>query len=256
MVALSESQHAFASHVRDPERVPGPRDIEPRRMKIYQDLVYNNLESFVRNGFPVLHSLIDPKDWGHLVRTFLIEHRAQTPYFLEISQEFLQFLQLRAADFAFLPPFTLELAHYEWMELAMDVAPEELPEDGIEIEGDLLSSRPIVNPLAWVLAYHYPVHRIRRDFRPEVAEGQPIYLVVYRNREDKVRFLELNTVTARLLELLRERPQATGRDVLQQIAVEMPELEASIVMDNGAETLTRLRSLDILLGTETLSPTS
>ncbi|MEZ5567963.1 MAG: putative DNA-binding domain-containing protein [Halioglobus sp.] len=90
--ALRSSQLHMARYLRDPKREEPPAGVEPRRLKIYEDLVYNNIESFISSGFPVLHSLYEPADWEALVRGFMQRHRSHSPYFLEISQEFLQFL--------------------------------------------------------------------------------------------------------------------------------------------------------------------
>ena len=117
----------MARYLRDPAHNPPPEGVESRRLKIYEDLVYNNIEGFISSGFPVLRSLYEDEDWHSMVRCFIDQHQCHSPYFLEISQEFVQFLmqdyQLRAAD----PVFMAELAHYEWVELALDIAQEELP---------------------------------------------------------------------------------------------------------------------------------
>ncbi|MEJ2257816.1 MAG: DNA-binding domain-containing protein, partial [Woeseiaceae bacterium] len=45
-------QYAFAAHIRDPENVPAPDDIEARRMAVYRDLFFNNLFSLLGTFFP------------------------------------------------------------------------------------------------------------------------------------------------------------------------------------------------------------
>ena len=86
-----------------------------------------SVEGFISGGFPVLRSLYEDDGWHELVRSFIGRHRCHSPYFLEISREFLEYLaqehRLRACD----PPFIAELAHYEWVELALDVSVEILP---------------------------------------------------------------------------------------------------------------------------------
>ena len=120
--ALRDSQMLMARYLRDPQGQPAPEGVEERRLKIYRDLVYNNVEGFISGGFPVLRSLYRDEDWHQLVREFIDQHRCHTPYFLEISQEFLKFLMQRDESGPNDPPFLLELAHYEWVELALDVA--------------------------------------------------------------------------------------------------------------------------------------
>ena len=241
---LGESQRAMARHLRDPEHVPGPQGVEPRRLKIYQDLVYRNIEGFISNGFPVLRSLYEEQDWHSLVRAFIEGHRCQSPFFLEISQEFLQFLmqefQPRECD----PPFLTELAHYEWVELALDVACEILPEQ-TEPVGDVMSAVLSLSPLAWSLGYRFPVHRIGPGFRPaEPAEA--CYLVVYRDRVDSVHFMELNAATARLLELFRDNREVTAGALLEQLAGELGLAEPT-VLEFGARQVEKLFEQSILV---------
>ncbi len=49
-----QQQYDFAAHIRNPEQNPAPAGIEDRRMGIYRELFYNNVEGFLSNGFPVL----------------------------------------------------------------------------------------------------------------------------------------------------------------------------------------------------------
>lgn len=181
-------------------------------MQVYRELIFNNIAQFVRTGFPVLCGLLGAARVDRLVRDFIARHRAETPYFLEISREFLAYLQQEYEPEAGDPDYLIELAHYEWVELALDVAATELPGAGIDPAGDLLRGRPVLSPLAWSLCYTYPVHRLSPEFQPATPPPQPTYLVVYRNRADQVRFLEINAVTARLLQLLMpgSGPEMTG----------------------------------------------
>lgn len=222
---LRESQLQMVRHLRNPESAAPPDGVEERRLKIYRELIYNNVEGFISGGFPVLHSLYSDVDWHALVREFLDAHRCRSPYFLEISQEFIQYLleehQPRDCD----PPFLAELAHYEWVELALDVSEEELPPACAAPDPEHASLR--LSPLAWVLSYRFPVHRIGPGNQPREA-GEPTFLAVYRDREDQVRFVELNAATARLLELLRESEGLAFDEVLAQLAGELQADPAQI----------------------------
>ncbi len=246
--SLRAAQDTFTSHVRDPENCPAPEGIEDRRMAIYRELIYNNIEGFLSSGFPVLRSLLDAPRWHRLVRNFIRLHRCHTPLFLEISQEFLRFLQDGGAESQPELPFILELAHYEWVELALDVSPEEFPESGVATDGDLLAGRPVVSPLAWRLCYQYPVQLIGPAYQPSTLPAAATYLIVYRNRQQQVRFLESNAVTVRLLQLL-EDGELSGREALQTIAAEMQAEDVAAIVESGRATLEQLRNLDILCGT-------
>lgn len=240
---LKASQLEMARYLRDPGRSPAPSGIEARRLKIYQDLVYNNVEGFISGGFPVLRSLYSDADWHALVRLFIDQHRCQTPYFLEISQEFLRFLeqvhQPRPCD----PPFLYELAHYEWVELGLDIAEDELPHP--QDYDDVLAVVPALSPLAWLLTYTFPVHMIGPAYQPQIAD-EPTFLVVYRNRADAVKFVVINAAVARLLEMVRENDAATVRELLTVLAGEMNAPVDSTV-DFGARQIAEFLDLSIVL---------
>ena len=69
--------------------------------------------------------------------------------------------------------------------------------------------------LAWQFAYRFPVHRISETYKPVEAPEQPTFLVIFRSPDDDLGFLELNPVTARLLELIDANEEKTGRELLE-----------------------------------------
>lgn len=239
---LQEAQLGMAAYLRDPTKAPAPEGVEERRLKIYRDLIYNNIEGFISGGFPVLRSLYDDHQWEELVRLFMDGHRCQSPYFLEISQEFINFLMSEHVTRDCDPPFLAELAHYEWVELALDVAEDELPAQP-HIQ-NLEQTKLCLSPLAWVLNYQYPVHQIGANYRP-VTPDAPTFLVVYRGYDDKVGFIALNAATARLLEMLRDNQDCTAGVVLQRLAAEM-EMPFDSIRDFGLGQLQELLSQGVL----------
>lgn len=215
-------------------------------MRIYVELFYNNVEGLLASAFPVARSILAGDRWHTLVRAFFRRHRSSTPYFLEISQEFLTFLaEDPAVD---VPPFLLELCHYEWVELALGVAQDEIPTEDIDPHGDLAAGVPVLSPLIRRLAYRYPVHRIGPGFQPQTAPERRTQLVVYRRRDDTVHFMEVGTLTMALLERL-EPGKVCGAEVLAQLADEVQGMDADAVRRQGLAALARLRDAQIVLGT-------
>ncbi|MAR92855.1 MAG: putative DNA-binding domain-containing protein [Pseudomonadota bacterium] len=247
--AFQRLQYQLAGHLRDPERNPAPSGIEERRLQVYRDLLYNNVESFIRNGFPVLRSISSDQHWHQMVRDFFASYRCRTPYFLEISAEFLAYLQQQREPGATDYPFLLELAHYEWIELAVDTAPEMNPRTGFNPRGDLMRGQPLISPLAQVLSYRFPVHRIGPQFLPDQVPEQATFLIVNRDPEDQVRFMEINAVTARLLMILQANPGFTGTDAVAEVGRELPQLEPQAVLQGGAQALRELLAAGVILGT-------
>lgn len=247
---FQQKQYAFAAHIRDPELKPAPDGIEDRRMAIYRELFFNNLNQLLGKGFPVLKALYGDDGWRRLIRQFMIHHQAQTPYFLELPKEFVRFLQTGYEPADDDPPFLAELAHYEWVELALSVSNETDPLDDIDASGDLLECVPVKSKLAWVLTYRFPVHRISRKFQPQVPGEQPTFLAVYRRRDDEVGFMELNPVTARLLEMIQaNESRQTGRELLLALAQEIAFPDPAALVGHGATVMRDMRAVDILAGT-------
>ncbi len=249
-LSFKDIQYQFTGHIRDPESCPAPDDIEDRRMQIYRELLYNNVEDFLGNTFPVLRKITSDEHWHALMRDYFKKHQARTPLFPKMSQEFLQYLDNEREECNDDFPFTRELAHYEWLELAISIDTRDIEMEGINAEGDLLNEIPVLSPLAWPFAYQYPVHKIAPDFLPEEAPAQATYLVVYRDRADEVGFLEMNPVSAKLIESLQVGKVTSGLQMLEEIARELQHPQPQVVIDGGLEILNSMRDKDIILGTQ------
>ncbi|MGH1371182.1 MAG: HvfC family RiPP maturation protein [Cellvibrionaceae bacterium] len=242
-----QTQKQFANFLRDPEVNPAPADIEARRMKIYQDLIFKNIEGFLSGGFPILRSLYNESDWNALARDFIRGHESHSPYFLEISQEFLKYLQQERGPHDCDPAFLQELAHYEWVELALDVSEETLPVTGDQVlTEDLLAQQPLVSPLVWSLSYQYPVHQLGPEYQPLQPPEQPTFLLVYRDRHDSVQFMVSNALTVRLLNLLEGDESLTGEQALRQLAAEMNHPAPDDLVKMGLDLLIKLQKCDIV----------
>jgi hypothetical protein len=242
-------QHEFAARIRDPAGCPCPADVEPRRMAIYETLFFNNVQSFLADAFPVLRGISDDRYWLDMVRDFYARHASVTPHFTRLAEEFLRYLEFERGKQTGDPPFLLELAHYEWVELALAYHDATVETLFVDPAGDLLDGCPQVSPLAWSLSYRFAVHRIGPDYQPDAPADEPVYLMVYRARDDNVGFLEVNALTHALLAALRTAPDATGRMALQAIAEVMGEAASDVVMQNGLRLLEELRQRDIIIGT-------
>jgi hypothetical protein len=241
-------QYEFTRRVRDPENQPVPEGLDPDRMQVYCELVYNNVERVMSNMFPVLRKITPDERWHALVRDFFKNHKSHSPFFSDMPQEFLKYLQ-DERDTSGDPPFILELVHYEWVEYAISIDPKEIDWRDVDPTGDLLAGVPVISPVAWPLRYQYPVHKISPTIQPQEPPDQPTYIVVYRDLEDKVGFIELNPVSARLLELIRENSGRSGRQLLGIIAAELGHPNPEVVEKGGLETMERLRVKSVLLGT-------
>ncbi len=244
--SFQQYQDQFTRHIRDPKRNPRPTGAEPRRMKIYNELLYNNLESFLLACFPITRKILGKRRWSKLVREFFANHRCHTPLFRQIPDEFVQYLQQERIKRADDPSYLVYLAHYEWVELALDVSNKEADLGKINRAGDLLRGRPALNPVLILLHYPYAVHRIGPEYRPR--RKQPTDLLVFRNFSDQVHFIVLNPVSARLVQLLQPG-KMSGKAALEQITAELQHPAPAAVMAGGQEILQNLHREQAVLGT-------
>ncbi len=242
-----QQQQAFTKMMRDSASTFLDSKVEEKRIGVYRELFYNNIEDILASAFPVLNKIMPATTWQALVKDYFSRHKSKTPIFHEIPQEFLQYLQ-QEHDGICNFPFLQELAHYEWVELALDLDTTDLSSIAVERDGNLLTEHPIVSPLAWLLQYHYPVHQISPDFLPEKPSEVPTYLVVYRRYNDEVHFMEVNPVSAWLLELVRDDSKITGEIALQRICKELQHPEPNIVISGGKQALQEFYEQDIILG--------
>jgi hypothetical protein len=251
---FQDKQYAFAAHIRDPDNTIAPPGIEDRRMAIYRDLFFNNLKSLLGTFFPVMRKISSDKQWQYLIREFMKIHRAKTPYFLQLPEEFLAFLQNEYQPLDSDYPFLTELAHYEYADLALRVSTDENDTDGVDPDGDLQTQVPVKSVLAWAFAYQYPVHRISSEYLPVAPTEQPSYLAIYRRSDDIVRFLELNAVSAALLDAIdTNHTGLTGETLLRQLAAKIRYPDVDALIRHGVDALKEMRQLEILTGTRRAS---
>ncbi|GGF81644.1 HvfC family RiPP maturation protein [Alteromonas lipolytica] len=215
-MSLESQLTAFANSIRQPASAAKESPDTRRRMAIYRSLFFNNVSGFIQSGFPVLHSLYSEEKWQKLVRHFFTGHQCSSPYFIDISKEFVEFLSNEYHSEPDDPVFLAELAHYEWLELALSVreAGSYTPwqESGMPV---LMSA----SPLSEVAAYHYPVHLISPEFQPHQSEAMHYYLL-YRDPQHQVQFQHITALSAMAMELLGKQAYSFDKlvETIHQLA--------------------------------------
>lgn len=193
----------FTCNLRQQNASKDISNINHEQMEIYQNLIYNNINNTLKRAFPVSVSILSTGQWRTLALGFLAHHNSQSPYFYDLPKQFVEYINtLEELPWSFLH----ELMHYEWIELDVELS--------IESESNPDSNaRYITNNSTRVLVYRYPVHQISKEFTPEKPPLNPTFLVVYRNNSFKVLFMEVNLLSAHLLELLMTEPQSIDQAI-------------------------------------------
>lgn len=128
----------------------------------------------------------------------MAHYQSKSPYFYDLPKQFVEYINtIETLPWSFLH----ELMHYEWVELDVELS--------VDSESNPSSNAHyITNNSTRVLVYRYPVHQISKDFTPKQPPLNPTFLVVYRNSRFKVLFMQVNLLSAHLLELLMTEPQS------------------------------------------------
>ncbi len=239
MLEFQRYQIAFTAHIRNPSANKKPTRVPDGRMAIYREIVFNNIFGSVSACFPVCKSVLGARAWRKIVRAFFANHQASSPIFREIPQQFLQFLKTVEN----LPVYLQQLAHYEWVELAVSAQQTEAKK--LSKKADLLNEKPVLAPAHILLAYDYAVHKISKRNTPKTTEST--YLLVFRNTENKVKFIELNPMTFQLLSLI-EKNKLTGIQALTRLAVEIASTDVDVIIQFGVEILTDLEKQQAIVG--------
>lgn len=240
---LAHQQALFAAHLRDPDHTAAP-PVAPERIAVYRELFFNNVRDLVAGNFPILRSLFGDASWNALIRDFYREHRCTTPLFPELGREFLAWLDTRPAQ----PPFLHELAHYEWIELALALDETDLSRIDADPDGDLLDGVPVVSPLAWPLAYRFEVQRLCTPYQPHEPPAAPTFLLIRRDTADAIHFHQIDALAHALLLALHDNHEGmTGRTLIERLIAGQPDADA--LRGHAIAHLRALREREAVLGT-------
>ncbi len=240
---FKQLQHQFAGHIRSRGADAAPDGIPEHRLKVYRELFFNNVKGFLDGTFPVCAEVMGEARWEALGDLFFRTHRCETPYFAEICQEFLGFLEQGYDGQEQDPPWLYELAHYEWLELAVDIAVSELP--AFDADGDVIDGVPVFAPATEAFLYQYPVHTISTENTDPEPEHTAI--IVYRDADEDVRFVHTNPITLALLGLLQEQP-LTGRQAVHALLEAQGIAASGAAVNGGLGILQQWQQQGLVLG--------
>ena len=144
-----------------------------------------------------------------------------------------------------LPPYLTSLCHYEWVELLVSTMANETDKNDINPTGDLRHNVPVFTPTMQLLNYEYAVQKISPRYKP--IEKVITQLFVYRNADFSIKFIEINAITYRLIEILKQK-KMNCEQALTLLAHEMNQAQTECIIQFGLEILEDLRNQGAILG--------
>lgn len=223
-------QQQLTNHIRDPQNSAyfltdqqkhpglGQLPVAENRLNTYAEMFYNNIYSFYSQLFPILLSIVGDARFQEICRAFMQQHRSKTPLFHEFGQEFIEFLQTEFTPTQADPAFILELAHFEWAQMAVSIEPLEGPLNPGDV---LLDWQGIyqLSPVAWPLAYQWPVQQMNTQTPLDLPHPDyPTTLLIYRDDLDEVQTLALSPILFEVINLFMDNTTLSAEAILKQLA--------------------------------------
>lgn len=210
---------ALAAHLRAPAAQPCPVELDTRAALLYRDMLADNFDAALRACFPIWIRCLGEANYLYWRDHFIAEHACRSPFFRQIPDEFMAYLSQNPDTLKARLPYALELAHLEWLELALSVAQTEELSDHTESKRqnpwtDVLQ----LNSAHALVQYAHPVHHLM--MHPKFTEApnldpNPVSLYLYRDRDEIVQMLEPDTLSLQILASLEASPRS-GKTLFHQ----------------------------------------
>lgn len=219
------------------------------RLLVYRKLVRANLREALHESLPRTLSRLAP-NFDRYFSEFLRVSPPVTHYLRDLTAQFLGFAIERWQGDPNVPAYLADLARHEALqvEVASLLA---LPKDHVPAELSLAQGVEFIDAVRLV-HYDWAVHRLPEDESSrELPERSEVSLLVYRNPEHEVRYLELGPFAQALLSnLLSER-------LSLQLSLTRAAERALLPLDDelltrAARLLAELAERGALLGKSTL----
>lgn len=218
-MTLKEQQQEFSRYI----RTGVPTDlgnISAQRMAVYRRLFWGNIEGYLSKILCQTARCVSEEQWQKLLQKFFAEAEMTSPIYRDLPAEFIAWASGQTT--VDLPPYWLELAHFEALQTALVFAPDN-------------ASSAWLQPCA-VAGYSYPVHLWQTGV---VLQPAASFVAVYRTVEDKVKWLVLTPVQARFIELAQQTGLSLD-EATTQLKRELPQLQ------DIDQALERLRTQGII----------
>jgi hypothetical protein len=225
----------------DADRAALQSDFE--RLLVYRRLVRGTLQGAVALAIPRTMARLGAVFDEYFDR-FLAERGPRTHYLRDVTTELLDFCAPLWRDDTRVPPWALDLARHEALEIVVSSLREAVTPRAL---GELALERGLCFvEAARVARYGFAVHRLASDEADRTPpEPGPTALFVYRDPAHDVRYLELSPLAAALLERLL-RGETLRESLL--LACAETDTEPGAALEGTARLLADLSERGALLG--------
>ncbi len=229
-----------------------PSDVEavvsaPRRLGLYRRLIQNNLTGVTEKMLPRTRARLNAHGgaFDASFASYLSLRGPRTHYLRDVPREFLEWVEPRWKEERDVPPWATDLARHELVEFEVAAARER---DETPSLAEVALTRPLIlaEPIR-LMRYAFAVHELPADVDDRTEPvARPTTLLVHRDAEHVVRFLDLSPLAAAIVARLLEG-DALG-DAVTGACAEVATVTSEDVVANVARLLADLGERGILLG--------
>jgi hypothetical protein len=218
--------------------------LEDRRILLYRKLVRRGLRAAIRVEIPRSAARLGPAFDAYVARYFE-EELPRSRYLRDVAFEFVAWAAPRWASDEAVPSYLADLARHELIafEVACDPEPPRAP-TGLPLDLE----RPVAFIAAARLArYQHAVHKLDADESARDAPArEPTAMLVYRDADHEVRYLDLTPLAAAILDRLLGG--APLRDAVLGGCAELGAAVDAPVLEGTARLLSDLGDRGVMLG--------
>lgn len=224
------------------------RGVAPERLLVYRRLVHNRIRRVISEFLPRTHARLGRDRLARDVQAFLAADALTSPYWRDVPGQFVAWVATRWQEDPAISDYLVDLARHEC--LAFDVRND--PAGGEKDTGlPLALDRPLrFDGTTRLMRYAYAVHQLSADVEV-LDEPEPFAtsLLVYRDDEHTVRYLQLTPFAAEVVAALRDRRRPVSDGLREACAaLDMPLNDERLA--EAAALLADLADRKVLRGAE------
>ena len=218
------------------------------RLLTYRRLVRGNLREALELTLPRVVARLGPTFDEYFDR-FLRERGPRTHYLRDVTPEFLEFCVPFWATDSRVPPYLIELADHEALELSI-ASMRARPTHHVPDELDLTAGVEFIDACR-IVHYEHAIQELSEDESDHTPpRREPTRLLVYRSPDHQVRYLKLTPLAAAILVRLLDLEETLERAITVACADQRTPLGED-VLDGTATLLADLAERGVLLGKRT-----
>ena len=239
MSILKQQLNDFSQTVRGQYEL-SEKGFDGQGAAIYKELFINNFNSLISSCFPILRSILPRELWHSLVKEIFTKVKLQKTIFYQISFELVSYLEHNPlVDY----PFAFDLAHYEWLELEIELRANEINFNSFEPNLDVLNYSWRLSSCAVIKLYKYDVHNIGPNYQPKKEINT--CLIVYKNN-DQVQFIKVSDQSYQLLQCVFSET-ISAKEIIINLCLLYPNLNQSQLLDETKKLISMLYQEQVIL---------